>query len=305
MLNQVAERREAASEADGIKRQVRAWWNARPCGSTVSQHEVGSRAFFEEVERHRYAQEYHIPQVVNFPAWAGKDVLEIGCGMGTDLVQFARAGARVTGIDLTPRSVEITRQRFALYALPGKFQTADAENLPFAEESFDLVYSHGVLHHTPDTQKAVDEVYRVLKPGGTAIVMLYNKHSYNYWINIRVLRALAFAAIRRGFRVETLSRITGVNPELLREYEKVIRGKSEWTLQELVNQNTDGPGNPLSKVFSRSEARKMFRRFRRVENRVYWLVKKNIPLIGKWIPRPIDYALGRMAGWELYTIATK
>ena len=88
--------------SDGIKGSVREWWNARPCGSRVSDEEIGSKAFFEEVEQHRYLQEYHIPKIANFQDWKGKEVLEIGCGLGTDLLQFARAGARVTGIDLTP-----------------------------------------------------------------------------------------------------------------------------------------------------------------------------------------------------------
>ena len=105
-----------------VKVQVREWWNARPCGSRVSDEEIGSKAFFEEVERHRYLQEYHIPKIANFQDWQGKEVLEIGCGLGTDLLQFARAGARVTGIDLTPRSVELTSRRFELYGVQGTFR---------------------------------------------------------------------------------------------------------------------------------------------------------------------------------------
>ena len=292
-------------EKDHIKDEVRQWWNARPCGSTVSAAEFGSREFFDEVEQHRYQQEPHIPVLVNFPAWKEKTVLEIGCGMGTDLLQFARAGARVTGMDLTPRSIEITRARFALYGCSAQLEVGDAETLSLADSSFDLVYSHGVLHHTPDTQRAIDEVYRVLKPGGTAMVMLYHRHSYNYLVNVCVLRRVAFALMRRGMRAERLSRLAGVNADLLREYEKVVRGKSQWTLQDLLNNNTDGPGNPLSKVFSRREARRLFRRFRRVDTQVHWLVKKNIPLLGKYLPRPVDRALGRLAGWDLHIIAVK
>ena len=108
-------------QLNGVKAKVREWWNARPCGSRVSDKEIGSKAFFEEVEQHRYTQEYHIPKVVNFENWKGKEVLEIGCGLGTDLLQFARAGAFVTGIDLTPRSVELTSQRFELYGAKGHF----------------------------------------------------------------------------------------------------------------------------------------------------------------------------------------
>src|SRR4030043_982285 len=224
-----------------VKVQVREWWNARPCGSRVSDKEIGSKAFFEEIEQHRYTQEYHIPKVVNFENWKGKEVLEIGCGLGTDLLQFARAGAQVTGIDLTPRSVELTSRRFELYGVKGYFEVGDAENLNFADETFDLVYSHGVLHHSPNTQRAVDEIYRVLKPGGKTIVMLYHKNSYNYWVNIRILRGIAFALLRHGFPIELLSKFRGINVDLLREYEKVIKRKSQWTVEDLLNNNTDGP----------------------------------------------------------------
>ena len=135
--------------------------------------------------------------------------------------------------------------------------------------------------------------------------MLYHKNSYNYWVNIRILRGIAFGLIRHEFPIELLSKFTGINFDLLREYEKVIKGKSQWTIQDLLNNNTDGPGNPLSKVFTRGDARRMFSRFQSIEIKVYWLVKKNIPFIGKYIPRPLDYVLGRLMGWALYIIAVK
>lgn len=288
-----------------IKAEVRRWWNARPCGSTVSPEEPGTRAFYEAVERHRYAQEPHIPKVVDFPAWAGKDVLEVGCGLGTDLLQLARAGARVTGIDLTSRAVELTARRFRLYEMPGRFLVGDAENLGFRDETFDLVYSNGVLHHTPDTARAVREVHRVLRPGGTALVMLYHRDSYNYWINIRVLRGISFALMRRGVSPGWIGVLTGVSPALLEEYDRAIRGRSRWTVQDLLNNNTDGPGNPLSKVFSRRQARRLFDGFRSVETSVRWLVRKNIPIVGRYLPAPLDDLLGRVAGWALYVRAVK
>jgi len=295
----------SSTEHAELKAKVQQWWNARPCGSTVSGAATGSREFFEEVERHRYAQEDHLPGFVNFAGWKDKAVLEIGCGMGTDLLQFARGGARVTGVDLTPRSVELTRTRFRIYGLPGRFEVADAENLPFADASFDLVYSHGVLHHTPDTQRAIDEIHRVLQPGGTAMVMLYHKNSFNYRVNIRIIRRLAFALIRRGLPVERLSRMTGIDVDLLRQYQQVVQAKPDWGGQDLLNNNTDGPGNPLSKVYSRSEARRLFHRFRSVRTHVFWLASKNIPLVGRHLPRPLDHALGRLLGWDLHTVAVK
>src|SRR6266850_3995313 len=171
-----------------LKERVRAFWQAHPCGTKFSDAEMGTREFFELIEAHRYAKEWHIPEAADFGGARGLKVLEIGCGLGTDGAQFAAAGADYTGVDLTDAAVELARKRFELFDLSGKFQTADAENLDFANKSFDLVYSHGVLHHTPDTAKAIREVHRVLRPGGRAIVMLYHRDSYNYRINISLLR---------------------------------------------------------------------------------------------------------------------
>jgi SAM-dependent methyltransferase len=292
-----------AEDVGQVKARVRAWWNARPCGSRVSLAEVGSRAFFDEVERHRYAQEPYIPDVVRFDRWKGARVLEIGCGLGTDLLRFARAGAHVTGIDLTPRAVELTARRLELEGLRGDVRTGDAESLDFADGTFDLVYSHGVLHHTPDTARAFAEVHRVLKPGGMAIVMLYHKHSYNYWINIRLLRAAGFWLLRRGSARRWLRAVSGASTDLLREYERSATGA--WTFQDLLNNNTDGPGNPLSKVFTRRQVRALCAPFSRVQTRVHWLVKKNVPVVGRYLPDTVDRLCGRLVGWSLYVIATK
>ncbi|HEX3145326.1 MAG TPA: class I SAM-dependent methyltransferase, partial [Pyrinomonadaceae bacterium] len=171
-----------------LKERVRDFWQQHPCGTKFSDAEMGSREFFERVEKHRYEKEWHIPAAANFASTRGMKVLEIGCGLGTDGAQFARAGAEYTGIDLTEAAVDLARRRFALSGLRGEFRVSDAENLDFANESFDLVYSHGVLHHTPDIEAAVSEIHRVLKPGGRAMVMLYHRGSYNYQIGIRVLR---------------------------------------------------------------------------------------------------------------------
>src|SRR5262245_24146788 len=177
-------------KTEELKSRVHDFWQANPCGSKVSDEKIGTREFFDAVERHRYLTEWHIPEVVGFPRWSGSEVLEIGCGLGTDAINFGRAGALYTGVDLTEASIEIVRRRFELECLTANLRVADAEKLPFQDNSFDLVYSHGVLHHTPDTQRAIDEVHRVLKPGGTAMVMLYHKNSYNYWINIMTMRRI-------------------------------------------------------------------------------------------------------------------
>src|SRR4051812_38474303 len=138
-----------------LKDRVRSFWQANPCGVKFADAEPGTRLFYERVEEHRYGKEWHIPAAADFAGARGLRVLEIGCGLGTDGAQFARAGADYTGVDLTESAVELARRRFELFELAGRFEVADAEGLEFADESFDVVYSHGVLHHTPDAERAV------------------------------------------------------------------------------------------------------------------------------------------------------
>src|SRR4051812_43893688 len=151
-----------------LKDRVRAFWQANPCGTKFADAEPGSRRFYELVEEHRYTKEWHIPAAAGFAQTKNLRVLEIGCGLGTDGAQFAKAGAQYTGIDLTDAAIDLARRRFELFNLPGTFRVADAEKLDFPDNSFDIVYSHGVLHHTPDTETAIREIHRVLRPGGRA-----------------------------------------------------------------------------------------------------------------------------------------
>lgn len=161
-----------------LKEAVRAHWEAEPCGSRLADAAPGSREFFDQAEAARYALEPFIPSFAQFERWRDRRVLEIGVGLGTDFARFARAGARVTGIDLTEASADLVRRRLELEGLEGDVAVADAEELPFADGSFDLVYSWGVLHHTPNTERAIAEVRRVLAPGGEARVMLYSRRSW-------------------------------------------------------------------------------------------------------------------------------
>jgi SAM-dependent methyltransferase len=163
---------------DRAKGSVRAFWEARPCGSSHAQATEGSSEYFEQVERRRYELEPFIDRYARFDEARGKALLEIGVGLGTDFIRFARAGAKVTGVDLTERSVRLVRQRLELEGLNGDVRVADAEALPFPDHTFDRVYSWGVLHHTPDTRQAVEEAIRVLRPGGEACVMLYGRYSW-------------------------------------------------------------------------------------------------------------------------------
>jgi ubiquinone/menaquinone biosynthesis C-methylase UbiE len=290
-----------------LKERVRAFWQAHPCGTKFSDAEMGTREFFERVEAHRYVKEWHIPEAADFAGARGLRVLEIGCGLGTDGAQFAKAGADYTGVDLTDAAVELARKHFELLGLGGNFRMADAENLNFADESFDLVYSHGVLHHTPDTASAVREIHRVLKPSGRAMVMLYHRGSYNYRVGIRVLRRAGAGLLKTESGIKLVSRWTGEPVESLREHAQLLRTSTNGYLSsdEFLSQSTDGAGNPLARVYSRRAARELFKDFREVESRAYFLNKRFIPLVGKFLPRSIESALASRWGWHLWVYAKK
>lgn len=174
---------------DDLKDKVRDFWNEASCGERLLLNAEDKHGYLAQMEK-RYSLEPFIEDFARFDDARGRDVLEIGIGLGADHQRFAQAGARLTGIDLTDRAVAHTRRRLSLFGLKSDLRVADAEALPFEEESFDCVYSWGVLHHSPDTARAVDEVWRVLRPGGTARVMIYHKHSlvgYMLWLRYALM----------------------------------------------------------------------------------------------------------------------
>src|SRR5579864_729297 len=144
--------------------EVRNYWDRRPCNIRHSTKPVGTREYFDEVEARKYLVEPHIPRFAQFERWRGKKVLEIGCGIGTDAVNFARSGADYTAIELSGVSLDATKRRFDVYGLAGRFVEGNSEDLTryFANEAFDLVYSFGVIHHTPHPRRVVEEIRRVL-----------------------------------------------------------------------------------------------------------------------------------------------
>jgi SAM-dependent methyltransferase len=287
-----------------LKERVRAFWQAHPCGTKFSDAEIGTPEFFERIEAHRYEKEWHIPTAADFASTRGLRVLEIGCGMGTDGAQFAKAGANYAGIDLTDAAVELARKRFQVSGLKGEFRIADAERLDFPDASFDLVYSHGVLHHTPDIEAAVREIHRVLKPGGRAIVMLYHRGSYNYRVGIRVLRRAGAGLLKSESGIKLINFLTGEPIDSLREHAQLAKNGNS-SADDFLSQSTDGAGNPLARVYSRREAERIFRNFSKVELRAYFLNKRFIPLIGNLLPRSIESLLASRWGWHLWIYATK
>jgi len=216
---------------------------------------------------------------VGFERTGGLRVLEIGCGCGSEAERFARAGAHYTAVDLTSAAVNITRRRFQLANLEGRFVKGDAENLPFADGSFDLVYSHGVLHHTPDTPRTIREVHRVLSAGGQAVIMLYYRDSFNYYVNLGIVRRLRAHLLRTEFGIKLARTIFGETEQDLRRHAELIRENpsSYIEMQNMLNRNTDGPDNPLSQVFSKASARQMFPAIQERQNRSYVLESELAP----------------------------
>lgn len=257
------------------KQEIKDYWETHPPGPWYTRHPKGTREYFDEIERHRYGHMYrYLPERFELDRHPGERVLEVGCGIGTDALRFARSGALVTGIDLTEEAICQSRARFALYGLPGRFEVMDAEQLAFPEASFDVVYSFGVLHHTPDTQRAIHEVHRVLRPGGRALIMLYYKRSYGYYFTF---------LFRRGV----------VLGELLRH-----------SMDEVLNRHAEYKDRaPLVKVYTKAEARRLFARFSSVE---FSLGAARGPGgISERLPLPVFDWLAARAGFNLCIKAVK
>jgi len=216
-----------------------------------------------------------MPEIMEFSKHGGQRVLEIGGGMGTDLAQFAKAGAIVTDVDLSAGHLELARENFKLRNLEGSFLQHDAESLPFDDASFDLVYSNGVIHHTPNTDRVVREMYRVLKPGGRAIVMVYAENSLLYWYQLVYL--------------------LGMRSRLLEKY-----SMGEIMSRHVELSQTDA--RPLVKAYTKARVRRVFKNFKSVRVIKRQLIKEELPRIIRWLPVGVA---GRIMGWNLIVKANK
>lgn len=168
--------------------QVGAYWDARPCNLRHSPQPVGTREYFQEVEARKYRVEPHIPGFADFSRWQGKRVLEIGCGLGTDTINFARAGAKVTAVDLSGASLDLARRRAEIFDLDITFYQGNAEELTdfVPVEPYDLVYSFGVIHHTPRPRRAIEAMRRYLDRDSLLKLMVYHRHSWKVlWVLLK------------------------------------------------------------------------------------------------------------------------
>jgi SAM-dependent methyltransferase len=245
---------------------VRAYWEAHPLCASAIPYPLGSAEYFacydalrEQNEPMSFSRALH-----EYDRHVGRRVLDVGSGNGYVLSRYAAAGARVFGVDLTRTGIDLCRRRFALAGLTGHFTVGSAEDLPFPSGSVDCVCSMGVLHHTPDTRRAVSEVHRVLRPGGRLIVMFYHRNSFHY--------------------------------RLLFPWRRVMAGKS---LEQSVNE-VDGIGNPKGDVYSRDELRSLLQGFTDLELFAGVLPWVRLGILGYAVPRGVRTWAERRAGWFLY-----
>lgn len=261
------------------KVKIQTHWNANPCGTRPSDYTPGSLEYFRQLDTYRYGDyAWWLPRIMGFDDAKGKQVLEIGTGQGTDLAMFAKHGAICTGVDLTERHLELSRQRFDLYCLEARFLRGDAENLPLESNSVDIVYSYGVIHHTPNIEAAIREIYRVLKPGGQARVMIYAKYSeFNLYVLLQGLLRLQF--LRYG-------------------YDATISHWCEGTAWD----NVVRVGR-----YSKREATQMFSKagFRSVKVSKHLLTRGNVPILGRYLSRHSLEQLAQLIGWNLIIKAEK
>lgn len=180
------------SQSEELKQEVHDYWNAASCGTFAAVSEKYTKEYYDEIEQYRYTKEPEIKPFAQFEKYKGKKVLEVGVGAGTDFLQWCKNGALAYGIDLTEEGINHVQHRLQLYNLSAQeFKVCDCENIQYPDNTFDLVYSWGVIHHSPNTEKAYSELVRVCKPGGEIKFMVYNIDSVLsrfFWVKHALLK---------------------------------------------------------------------------------------------------------------------
>jgi ubiquinone/menaquinone biosynthesis C-methylase UbiE len=286
---------------------IASFWQTHPCGSDhVAPREW--REFFAAYDRFKGQTEPHIREEIAALNVRGAKVLEVGLGQGTEAQQLMLAGAIYTGVDLTEESVRRVRLRSELFGLSyDRVEVMNAEALKLPDASFDLVFSHGVIHHSPRIESIVAEFHRVLKPGGRAVVMVYHRHSINYWLSIAIVRRLGLFLLMIPGVLHLAASATGEPPARLRKHLQNMRqeGLGYLRLRRFIHKATDGPDNVYSAAFSRREVERLFGRFRHVETRTHLLNERHLPIIRSLLPVAVKQRLASAFGWHLWVIATR
>ncbi len=295
--------------------KINEFWNTEACGTHFITDAEDEKQFFEQYTKFRYETEWHIPLYIPFTEFKNKKILEIGCGNGADGVMFARNGGIYTGVDITHAAIKATSRHFELLGLKGNFQIENAENLSFKDNSFDLVYSYGVLHHTKNPKNAFQEVYRVLKTDGKAILMLYHKNSFNYYV--RIMGYMRIRLIFKIFKEKLLSRkhlinkpINGIRGNQTNKnwdihYQNFLRyGWKYLVPSNFVHHCTDGPECPFAYVYTKKDIKQELKMFSDVQFKVVHFPLNKYKL-GKLIPRKIEEYLSSKFGFYLLIFAKK
>ena len=244
---------------------IKDFWEQNPCGEQLvldGRRVENYRVFFREYDAFRYRTEGHILSNLDKIDFQGKNVLEVGIGQGADAQQIIERGGIYHGLDMTDEACKRVKTRFELFGLAfNSVKQGSAVSIPYPDNSFDIVYSHGVLHHIPEIEKAVREIHRVLKPEGRLIIMLYAKDSLNYRLSILILRRLLFLGL---YIVDLLTLGKLIRKPLFRKHLDLSRKTGLFKYLGTANflsRNTDGPDNPYSRVYSRNEVEATFQDF--------------------------------------------
>jgi SAM-dependent methyltransferase len=271
--------------------EVNKFWNAHPCGDGqlggLDNYRGDYEAFFSAYDAFRYTKEAHILDCLGRLDVKGKRLLEIGLGQGADTEQLIRRGARWSGLELTTESVKRVRARLALRRLSyEELKQGSVLEIPYPSASFDIVFSHGVLHHVPEIARAQSELHRVLKPGGELVVMLYAKWSLNYLLSIALVRRLGLALLY--FYGDDPGGIYGQHLQNARR----LGLRRYLSMKNFIHRNTDGPLNPYSKVYDVAKVKNDFPNFEVVRSYKRFMYAPPLPV--QWLP------LERLLGWHLW-----
>jgi SAM-dependent methyltransferase len=277
---------------------IQEFWQAHPCGDELVGGLAGAHGgdlerFFAAYDAWRYRQEGHIPACLDSVEWAGRQVLEIGLGQGAESEQIIRRGGHWSGLDLTDEAVRRVRARLELRDLPhGEIKQGSVLSIPWPDQEFDIVFSHGVLHHVPEITTAAAEIRRVLRPDGLLVMMLYARRSLNYQLSIRLVRRALLAAAYPLRRVPAVRRTPTMRGHL--DNAEAVGLREYLRLDNFTHRNTDGPLNPFARVYSLPEVRRDFPGFQLVRSWQDYMHAPPLPVHG--MP-----GAGRL-GWHLWLV---
>ncbi|HVG40794.1 MAG TPA: class I SAM-dependent methyltransferase [Chitinophagaceae bacterium] len=295
-------------DTNSIQEQIKKFWNENPVGTNFINDKVGKQ-FFLDYDAIRYRMEGHILEEINSISWKHKKVLEIGLGQGSDSMQIVLNGGIYSGIDITEESIHRLKERFAIFNLPySDLLLADARKIPFEDGTFDIVFTHGVIHHSPHMAQIINEVHRVLKPGGKAVMMVYHKSSVNYWMNIFTIRRVGLLAIR-VFQpaIKLISKLTGESVDRITKHRESFKkqGFNYLKMKNFIHKSTDGPDNIYSTVWTQKSILPLLSSFSKIDFKVHYLNERHLMGLQHILPASFKKYLSRKFGWHLWVYAQK